>query len=167
MYSTQQFTKNPRLTIIEWSLLRGYPAINKLYGMQGKRMSGLPPDMYKDKKQTLKWDNHYTKVWEQESQADPAWPGEGWVYRQDSRDMMRVGQWKGKWRGNQRNTVWAVRLIQLVNNFALVLEGVTRALKRIVLIIKIPLAFSTENLHLRSIQTGSNTYADDLCVAFS
>ena len=33
--------------------------------------------------------------------------------------------------------------------------------------IKIPLAFSTENLHLRSIQTGSNTYADDLCLAFS
>ena len=58
-------------------------------------------------------------------------------------------------------------MIELVNNFVLVPEGVTRALKRIVSIIKISLAFSTENLHLRSIQTGSNTYADDLCVAFS
>ena len=35
-------------------------------------------------------------------------------------------------------------MIELVNNFVLVPEGVTRALKRIVSIIKIPLAFSTE-----------------------
>ena len=58
-------------------------------------------------------------------------------------------------------------MIELVNNFVLVPEGVTRALKRIVSIIEKPLAFSTENLHLRSIQTGSNTYADDLGVGFS
>ena len=49
VYLTQQFTNNPPLKIIEWSLPRGYQATNKLYGMRGRRLSGLRPDMYKDK----------------------------------------------------------------------------------------------------------------------